>query len=159
MLVPPLPGHTKSMVLEFIVRLDGPPRGRLHLPRPFAKVMEVDKLQGVWLHVQGSCNGNVYAHIEYPMPRVIFLTRGWKTFARAHNFMAGHVLRFKLVEDDILSVKIYGHSGARLGYCKESSSDTKSSSSSESDEEDSADEDGESESRAVKSEYDGSSSS
>ncbi|KAE8767788.1 L-ascorbate oxidase-like protein [Hordeum vulgare] len=85
--------------------------------------------------------------------------RGWKTFARAHNFMAGHVLCFKLVEAHMLFVKIYGHSGARVGCCKESSSDTESSSSSDSDKEDSVDEDGDNESRAVESEYDDSRSS
>ncbi|KAE8795288.1 L-ascorbate oxidase-like protein [Hordeum vulgare] len=88
----------------------------------------------------------------------MFLRHGWKTFARAHNFMAGHVLRFKLVEADMLSVKIYELSGARLGCCEESSSDAKSSSSSDNDEADNVHEDGD-ESPAVKSEYDGSGSS
>ncbi|KAE8791554.1 L-ascorbate oxidase-like protein [Hordeum vulgare] len=69
----------------------------------------------------------------------MLLRHGWNTFARAHNFMAGHVLRFKLVETDMLSIKIYGNSGARLGCCEESLSDAESSSSSDSDEEDSAD--------------------
>ncbi|KAE8816703.1 L-ascorbate oxidase-like protein [Hordeum vulgare] len=97
----------------------------------------------------------MYADIKYPVPRVMFLRHGWKTFARAHNFITRHVLRFKLVEADMLSVKIYGHSGARLGCCEESSSDTKSSSSSDSDKEDNADEDGDNEFPAVNSEYNG----
>ncbi|KAE8803847.1 L-ascorbate oxidase-like protein [Hordeum vulgare] len=113
----------------------------------------------MWLHVHGCCNGVVHTGVEYPTRHVMFLSRGWKTFARAHNFMEGHVLSFKMVEADMLSIKIYGHSTARLGYCEESSSDAKSSSSSNNKEEDSADEDGDSEPPAIKSEYDGSGSS
>ncbi|KAE8814607.1 l-ascorbate oxidase-like protein [Hordeum vulgare] len=139
-------------------RLCGPPHGRLYLPRPFAKVMEVENPQRVWLQVHGCRNGAVYANAEYPSPRVMILRRGWKTFARAHNFMAGHVLRFQLVDAYMLSVKIYVHSGVRLGCCEESLSDAESSSSSDNDEEDSVDGDGDSESSAVKSEHDGSGS-
>ncbi|KAE8768993.1 L-ascorbate oxidase-like protein [Hordeum vulgare] len=100
--------------------------------------------------MHGCCNGAMYAGIEYPTPHVMFLRCGRKTFACAHNFVEGHVLRFKLVEVDTLSVKIYKHSGALLGYCKESTSDAESSSSSDSDEERSVDEDGDNEPPAVK---------
>ncbi|KAE8770994.1 l-ascorbate oxidase-like protein [Hordeum vulgare] len=119
----PLPGHTEGTMLEFVVRLHGPPLGRLYLPRPFAMVIEIDQPRGVWLQVHGCSNGAVYADAEYPTSRGMILRCGWKTFTRAHNFMSGHVLRFKMVEVDMLSVKIYGHSGARLGCCEESSSD------------------------------------
>ncbi|KAE8809700.1 l-ascorbate oxidase-like protein [Hordeum vulgare] len=155
----PLPGHTEGIVLEFVIGLRGPPRDHLHLPRPFAKVTEVDKPHGVVLCVDGCRNGVMYSDVEYPGPNFMLLRRRWKTFACAHNFMAGHVLRFKLVEEDTLSIKIYGHSGARLGCCEESSSKMECSSSSDNDEEYSADGDGDIESLAVKSEYDGSGSS
>ncbi|KAE8786232.1 l-ascorbate oxidase-like protein [Hordeum vulgare] len=156
-------GHTEGTTLEFVFRLCGPPRGRLCLAYPFAKAMEVDKLQGVWLHVHGCHHNTVYTDVEYPTPHIMLLRCRWKTFARAHNFMVGHVLRSKLVEVDMLSVKIYGHSGSRLGCCEESSSDTERSSSSYSDEEDNADgvgdNDSDNESPAVNSEHDGSGSS
>ncbi|KAE8811565.1 l-ascorbate oxidase-like protein [Hordeum vulgare] len=154
---PPLPssGHTEDTSLEFIARMRGPPRSSLHLPCPFAMEMEVDKSQGMYLRMHGCCNGVVHAGVEYPMPRVMFLRRGWKTFVCAHNFMEGYVLHFKLLEADVQSINIYGHSGARLGCCEEISSDTESSSSTGSDEEDSVDDDGDSEPLAVKSEYDG----
>lgn len=113
-------------------------------------VMEVDKPHGMWLRVHGCCNGTMWADAEFPAPRVMLLRRGWKTFARAHYFTGGHVLRFKLVEADMLSVKIYGHSGARLGCCEESSSDDEASSSSDNDEGDSVGEDDDSEPPAVK---------
>ncbi|KAE8805623.1 L-ascorbate oxidase-like protein [Hordeum vulgare] len=99
------------------------------------------------------CNSAGYIDVEYPTTRVMFLRRGWNTFARANNFMEGHVLYLKLMEADMLSVKIYGHSGACLGYCEESSSEAKRSSSSDSDK------DGSSEPPARKSDYEGSGSS
>ena len=50
--------------------------------------------------------------------------------------MKGHVLRFKLVEAGLLSIKVFGRSGIRLGCCMESLTDEDNSSSSGSDEED-----------------------
>ena len=49
----------------------------------------------------------------------------------------GHVLQFKLMENGLLSVKVFGRSRICLGCCTESSTDDESSSSSDSDEEDS----------------------
>ena len=83
----------------------------------------------------------------FPAPRVMYLCRGWKTFARIHSLTTGLVLYFKLMEDGLLSVKVFGDFGTRLKCCVESSSDGDSndgsSSSSESDEEDSGEDDGE----------------
>ena len=142
------------MALEFVVKLHGPLRGHLRLPHPFARVMEIDKPPVLWLRAHGCCNGAARVDVEYLERRVMLLRHGWKTFARAHNLMDGHILCFKMMEADLLSVKIYGRSGARLGCCEDSSSDVESSSSSDSDEEDSVGEDGDSEPHVVKSEYD-----
>ncbi|KAE8793028.1 L-ascorbate oxidase-like protein [Hordeum vulgare] len=67
----------------------------------------------------------------------MLLGRGWKAFARAHGLEDWHVLCFKMVEVDMLSVKFYGRSGMRLGCCEESSSGVECSSSSGCDKEDS----------------------
>ena len=72
----------------------------------------------------------------------MYLRRGWKTFARFHSLTAGLVLYFKLMEDGLHSVKVFGEFGTRLNCCVDSSSDDGSSSSSESDEEDSGADDG-----------------
>ena len=53
----------------------------------------------------------------------MYLRRGWKTFARIHSLTAGLVLYFKLMEDGLLSVKVFGDFGTRLKCCVESSSD------------------------------------
>ena len=67
----------------------------------------------------------------------MYLRRGWKTLARIQSLTAGFVLYFKLMEDGLLSVKVFGDLGTRLKCCVESSSDDEDSSSSESGEEDS----------------------
>ncbi|KAE8769787.1 l-ascorbate oxidase-like protein [Hordeum vulgare] len=86
------------------------------------------------LRVHGCGNGAVPVTVEQPGPRLLFLGRGWKSFVHAHNLWNGHVLRFKMMADNLLSVKIYGSLGVRLGCCEESSSGTNSPSSRESDE-------------------------
>ena len=64
-----------------------------------------------------------------------------KTFARIHSLTVGLVLYFKLMEDGLLSVKVFGDLGTRLKCCVESSSDDEDSPSSESDKEDSSSDD------------------
>ena len=121
-------------MLDLILELRKPPRSRLRLREPFARVLEVDQPSRLRLHIKGCCNGDMWANMEFPVPHVMLLRCGWKTFARAHCLMKGHILRFKLVEADLLSIKVFGRSGIRLGCCTESSTDDESSSSRNSDE-------------------------
>ncbi|KAE8774153.1 L-ascorbate oxidase-like protein [Hordeum vulgare] len=96
------------------------------------------------------------ARVEYPKRHSMLLGRGWKAFARAHSLKDGHILRFKLAEENMLSVKFYGRSGVRVSCCEESSSGAECPYSSKSDEEDSGGSGalGWSGSGGVKSEYD-----
>ncbi|KAE8777891.1 l-ascorbate oxidase-like protein [Hordeum vulgare] len=91
----------------------------------------------LWLHAHGCGNGTVQVDMEYPDPHLLLLGRGWKSFARAHNLWDEHILRFKMVAANLLSVMVYGSSGIRLSCCEESSNRTESPSYCESDEEDS----------------------
>ncbi|KAE8820579.1 l-ascorbate oxidase-like protein [Hordeum vulgare] len=118
--------------------------------------MEVAKPTVLWLRVYGCSHGAMQVHVEYPKRRSMLLGRGWKAFARAHNLEDGHLLRFKLGEDDMLSVKFYRRSAVCLDCCEESSSGAECPSLSDSDEEYSGDGGllGGSGSRGVKSEYD-----
>ncbi|KAE8784908.1 l-ascorbate oxidase-like protein [Hordeum vulgare] len=109
----------------------------MHLPRPFSRAMEAIKPPILWLRVYGCSLGAMHVHVEYPKCCSMLLGRAWKAFARVHNLEDGHVLQFKLAEDNMLSVKFYGHSGVRLGCYEESSSGDECPSSSDSDEEDS----------------------
>ncbi|KAE8806745.1 l-ascorbate oxidase-like protein [Hordeum vulgare] len=118
--------------------------------------MEAAKPRVLWLRAYGFSHGAMQVHMEYPKRRSMLLGWGWKAFARAHNLEDGHILRFKLAEDNMLSVKFYGCSGVRLGCCEESSSGIECPSSSDSNEEDNGGTGalGRSASRGVKSEYD-----
>ena len=134
-------GHVGDQPHEFFIRLRRPLRRRLLLPTPFARVMERVPSQSLRLHMRGCGNEGTRVDVDFPAPRVMYLRRGWKTFARIHSLTAGLVLYFKLMEDGLLSVKVFGDFGTRLKCCVEScfdgDSDDGSSSSSESDEEDS----------------------
>ena len=136
-------GNVGDQPLEFIISLYKPPHGRLRLPTPFARVMELEQPRALRLHMRGCGNGSIRVDVAFPGPHVTYCRRGWKTFARAHSLSEGDVLHFKLMEDGFLSVKVFGSSGARLGCCAESSTDDESSSSSDSDEEDTSGEDDE----------------
>ncbi|KAM3273714.1 hypothetical protein ACQJBY_043109 [Aegilops geniculata] len=136
-------GHVGDQPREFIIRLYKPLCGHLRLPTPFSWEMELEHPHVLRLHMRGCGNGDMWVDVDFPAPHVMYLRCSWKTFARAHGFLEGHVLQFKLMESGLLSVKIFGHSGGCLGCCAESSIDDESSSSSESDEEDSdGDDDG-----------------
>ena len=130
-------GHVGDQPREFFIRLRRPLRRRLRLPAPFAWELVHDRPQSLILHMRGCGNGGTRVDVDFPAPRVMYLRRGWKTFARIHSLTAGLVLYFKLMEDGLLSVKVFGEFGTRLKCCVESSSDDEDSSSSGSDEEDS----------------------
>ena len=98
--------------------------------------MELDPPQTLRLHMRGCRNGGTRVNVDFPAPQVMYLRRGWKTFARIHSLTAGLVLYFKLMENGLLSIKVFGDFGTRLKCCVESSSDDEDSSSSGSDEED-----------------------
>ncbi|KAE8806135.1 l-ascorbate oxidase-like protein [Hordeum vulgare] len=86
------------------------------------------------LQVHGCGNGAVPVTVKKLGPRLLFLSHGWRGFTHSHNLCDGHVRCFKLMVDNLLSIKIYGSSGARLGFCEESPSGTDIPSSRESNE-------------------------
>ena len=134
---PAMEGHVGDQPREFFIRLYKPVRGRLRLPPPFAREMELDPPQALRLHTRGCGNGSMRVDVDFTAPHVMYLRRGWKTFARAHSLSEGLILHFKLMENGLLSVMVFEDSGTRLKCCVESSSDDEDSSSSGSDEEDS----------------------
>ena len=87
--------------------------------------------------MSGCGNGGTRVDVDFPAPHVMYLRREWKAFAHFHSLTVGLVLYFKLMENVLLSVKVFGDFGTRLKCCVESSSDDEDSSSSGSDKEDS----------------------
>src|SRR4051812_37650851 len=104
--------------------------------------MEMEQPETLRLRMRGCGISGTRVHVESPAPGVMYLGRGWKTFARIHSLMEGFTLHFKLMECNLLSVKVFGCFGTRARCCMDSSTDSEDSSSSESDEEDSSDDDG-----------------
>ena len=97
--------------------------------------MELDPPETLRLHMRGCGISGTRVRVAFPAPNVMYLDRGWKTFARIHSLTEGFTLHFKLMEGDLLSVKAFGCFGTRAKCCVDSSSDSEISPSSESDEE------------------------
>ena len=98
---------------------------------------EVEQPDTLNLRMRGCGISGTRVHVEFPAPGVMYLGRGWKSFARIHSLMEGFTVHCKLMEDDLLSVKVFGCFGTRAKCCVDSSSDSEGSSSSESDQEES----------------------
>ena len=101
--------------------------------------MELDPPEMLRLHMRGCGISGTRVRVAFPAPNVMYLDRGWKTFARIHSLMEGFTLHFKLMEGNLLSVKAFGCFGTWAKSCVDSSSDSEGSSSSESNEEGSSD--------------------
>ena len=123
----PVEGHVGDQPHEFFIRLRQPPHRRLRLPTLFAREMELEPPQALRLHMRGCGNSGTWADVDFLGPHVMYLRRGWKTFPCIHSLTAGLVLYFKLMENSLLSVKVFGDSGTRLKCCVESSSDDEDS--------------------------------
>lgn len=89
---PPMEGHVGDQPWEFVIRLYKPVCGHLCLPTPFTREMELEQPRALRLHMRGCGNGGMRVDVDFPAPHVMYLRRGWKTFARAHGFSEGHVL-------------------------------------------------------------------
>ncbi|KAE8778877.1 l-ascorbate oxidase-like protein [Hordeum vulgare] len=118
--------------------------------------MEAARHPVLWLRAHGCSHSTIQARVEYAKRHSMLLGRGWKAFARAQSLEDGHILHFKLVMENMLSVKFYGRSGVRLGCFEDSSSDAECPSSSYSNEGYIGDSGslGRSRSQGVRSEYD-----
>lgn len=103
--------------------------------------MEDNHPSGMWLRASGCCNGATWVTVEVSANGFMYFTHEWKNFIRAHCMGQGHALHFELIEPDTLSVKFFGASGARLGCCAESLSDSYTTSSSHIDKEGDNDDD------------------
>ena len=81
--------HASGVNHEFLVSLHSNPGGRIRLPDAFAKLLEQRKSPGLWLQMDGCPNGPFWVEVDYPLPNVLDLVRGWKAFARLHDLCVG----------------------------------------------------------------------
>ncbi|KAE8791619.1 l-ascorbate oxidase-like protein [Hordeum vulgare] len=122
--------------------------------------MEAAKPPVLWLWAYGCSHGAMQVHVAYSKRHSMLLGRGWEAFTHAHSFEDGHVLCFKLAEDDMLSIKFYERSGVLSAAAKGAQAMPNVLTSSYSDKEDNSGSGalGMSGSRGVKSKYDSPSS-
>nr|XP_020155308.1 B3 domain-containing protein REM20-like [Aegilops tauschii subsp. strangulata] len=126
------------MAHEFVVALHRQPRSWLRLPNPFARVMEDNMPLGLWIRVDGCCNGPAWVVVELSPAGAMYLIQGWKSFACSRGLGSGHLPQFRFDESAMLPMKFFGASDYRMECCVESSSNSDFDSSSESDDDDSS---------------------
>jgi hypothetical protein len=93
---------------------------------------------GLWLQVDGCCNGPSGVAAEFTPSGFMFLKQGWKSFALMCDLKQGHLLHFKYDGAATLFVKIFRVFGSRLECCAESEDSSYSGSSGEDDSDDGA---------------------
>lgn len=76
--------------------------------------MESSRPRGLWLRADGCSNGPWWVAVDLTPRSAMFLTRGWKSFARSQSLTPRQLLHFKLIDSDTLSVKFFGATGVRL---------------------------------------------
>ncbi|KAE8775625.1 l-ascorbate oxidase-like protein [Hordeum vulgare] len=79
--------------------------------------MEASRPRGLWLRAYGCFNGPVWVAVDLIPGRAMFLTRGWKSFARSQGIGLGDHLHFHLDGSTILFIKFVGARGIRLACC------------------------------------------
>ncbi|KAM3209851.1 hypothetical protein ACQJBY_064101 [Aegilops geniculata] len=102
--------------------MDNPHRNWLQLPDSFAEELVAGVPLGLWLQSDGCYNKSSWVVAEFTPSGYMYLTRGWKSFARAHGLKEGHTLHFKFDGAVTLFVKIFGEAGGCLECCTESDS-------------------------------------
>ena len=79
--------------------------------------MELDPPESLRLHMRGCGISGTRVCVDFPAPHVMYLHRGWKTFAHIHRLTEGLTLHFKLMEGGLLFVKVFGCFGTRARCC------------------------------------------
>jgi len=81
-------------------------------------------LDGLLLHLQGSCRSPSYVDLEVDSSRLIFLGSGWSSFARRLNLRDGDVLCCRFDGESTVTVRAFDPSGNSMDpRTQESSSD------------------------------------
>ena len=66
---------------DFLLRVRGQSANRVLLPTTFPPIVSERGLDGLLLHLQGSCRSPYYVDLEVDSSRLIFLGSGWSLFA------------------------------------------------------------------------------
>ena len=97
---------------------------RVLLPPAFSAIVADLGLDGLLLHLQGSCRSPSYVDLEVDSSRLIFLGSGWSSFARRLNLRDGDVLCCRFDGESTVTVRAFDPSGNSMDpRAQESSSD------------------------------------
>ena len=109
---------------DFFPRVRGQNATRVLLPSAFSATVAEHGLDGLLLHLQGSCRSPSYVDLEVDNSRLIFLGSGWSLFARRLNLRDGDMLCCRFDGESIVIVRAFDPSGNSMDpRVQESSSD------------------------------------
>src|ERR1041385_9149181 len=109
---------------DFILRVRGQSANRILLPSAFSAIFSERGLDGLLLHLKGSCRSPSYVDLEVDSSRLIFLGSGWSLFARRSNLRDGDVLSCRFDGESTITVRAFDPSGNNMDpHWQESSSD------------------------------------
>src|ERR1041385_2367829 len=110
---------------DFLLHVRGQSANRVLLPSAFSAVVAERGLDGLLLHLQGSCRSPSYVDLEFDSSRLIFLCSGWSLFARRLNLRDGDVLSCRFDGESTITVRAFDPSGNSMDpRWQESSSDS-----------------------------------
>src|ERR1041385_7752991 len=110
---------------DFILRVRGQSANRILLPSAFSSIVSERGLDGLHLHLQGSCRSPSYVDLEVDSSRLIFLGSGWSLFAWRLNLRDGDMLSCHFDSESTVTVRVFDSSGNSMDpHWQESSSDS-----------------------------------
>src|SRR4051812_47005171 len=96
---------------DFFLRVRGQNATRVLLPSAFSSIVVERGLDGLLLHLQGSCRSPSYVDLEVDSSCLIFLGSGWGLFARSLNLRDDDMLCCRFDGESIVSVRAFDPSG------------------------------------------------
>ena len=96
---------------DFLLRVRGLRATRVLLLSAFSAIVSERGLDGLLLHLQGSCRPPYYVDLEVDSFRLIFLGSGWSLFARRLNLRDGDMLSCRFEGESTVTVRVFDPSG------------------------------------------------
>src|SRR3954465_2704040 len=110
---------------DFLLRIRGQSATRILLPSAFSAIVSERGLDGLLLHLQGSCQSPSYGDLEIDSSRLIFIGSGWSLFSRHLNLRDGDMLCCRFDGESTVTVHAFDPSGNNMDpHGQESSSDS-----------------------------------
>src|SRR4051812_18142240 len=110
---------------DFLLRVRGQNATRVLLPSAFSAIVAERGLDGLLLHLQGSCRSPSYVDLEVDSSRLIFLGSCWSLFSRRLNLRDGDMLCCRFDGESTVTVHAFDPSSNSMDpHWQESSSDS-----------------------------------